>query len=80
VSGLDSDEEVLELFARDLQPWFDQLPVDVTIVEIEDATEDERAERLGSEERGRRSPARHQPRTGPGGSFGPEEVHGCIGS
>jgi hypothetical protein len=47
VSGLGSDEEVLELFARDLRPWLDQLPVDVTIVAIEDATEDERAERLG---------------------------------
>lgn len=47
VTGLGSDEEVLELFARDLQPWLDQLPVEVTIVEIEDATEDERRERLG---------------------------------
>lgn len=47
VTGLGSDEEVLELFARDLQPWFDQLPVDVTIAGIEDATEGERLERLG---------------------------------
>jgi hypothetical protein len=51
VTGLRSEEEVHELFRDDLQPWLDHLPLDATIVEIDDADPTEVRERLGAQAR-----------------------------
>jgi hypothetical protein len=47
VTGLRAEEEVHELFRHGLQPWLDQFPLDVTIVDIDDADPTEARERLG---------------------------------
>lgn len=49
VTGLRSEEEVHELFRFRLQPWLDQLPLDTTIVDIDDTDAEEQIERLAAD-------------------------------
>jgi hypothetical protein len=71
VTGLGSDEEVMDLFARDLRPGSINCPSTRRSSTSPTQPRTSAASASGNELRGCRSPARRQSKAGPGASSGP---------